>query len=238
MTSVNTFQQEIIIPPFLNPKSIGYLSQQITKAENENVSFLILKGSDSVFCEGLDLKWVTDNQNQNYYKEMQEYASCLKKLQTGKFISIAVVSGSASGGGMGIVCAADHVIATESSSFSLPEGLLGLIPGMILPALLNKLNRTIIKKMVLTGQKYTATKALEWGIADEIVKTDGIQKAIENAVKSMRSCKRDAVGDIKTMLYNTNYSKDELSEKGMQLLLTKLNDAEIKERLTDLSEFL
>ncbi len=238
MTSVNSFHQEIIIPPLLNPKSIGDLSQQITKAENENVSFLILKGSEKVFCDGLDLKWVTDNQNADHYKNMQEYASCLKKLQTGKFISIAVVSGSASGGGMGIVCACDHVIATESSSYSLPEGLLGLIPGMILPALLNKMNRTTIKKMVLTGQKYPAAKALEWGIADEIVKTDETHKALENAIKSMRSCKRDAVGDIKTMLYNTNYSKDELSEKGMQLLLTKLNDAEIKERLIDLSEFL
>ena len=47
-----------------------------------------------------------------------------------------------------------------------------------------------------------------------------------------------AGGDIKTMLYNSNCSKDELSEKGMQLLLTKLNDPEIKERLTNLSEFL
>ncbi|HWY11136.1 MAG TPA: enoyl-CoA hydratase/isomerase family protein [Bacteroidia bacterium] len=238
MTAVNIFQQEIIIPPLLNPRSIGDLSQQITKAENENVSFLILKGSNSVFCEGLDLKWVTNNQNQDHYKDMQEYASCLKKLQTGKCISIAVVSGSVSGGGMGIVCASDHVIATESSLFSLPEGLLGLIPGMILPALLNKLSPDKIKKMVLTGLKYSAANALEFGIADEIVKNDETHKAIENAIKSMRSCKRDTVGDIKTMLYNSSYSKDELSEKGMQLLLTKLNNTEIKERLTNLSEFL
>ncbi len=238
MTSVNTFQREIIIPPLLNPKSIGDLSQQITKAENENVCFLILKGSDKVFCDGLDLKWVINNQSQNHYKEMQDYASCLKRLQSGKCISIAIVSGSASGGGMGIVCAADYVIATESGLFSLPEGLLGLIPGMILPALLNKLSRNKIKKMVLTGQKYPAKKAYEWGIVDEIVKYDETHMAIENAIKSMRSCKRDAVGDIKSMLYNSNYSKDELSERGMQLLLTKLNDSEIKERLTDLSEFL
>jgi enoyl-CoA hydratase/carnithine racemase len=238
MTSANILQQEIVIPPLLNPKSIGDLSKQITGAENNNISFLILKGSPTVFCDGLDIKWVSDSQNRDYYKEMQEYGACLKKLQTGKCISIAVVTGSVSGGGMGIVCSSDYVIAAETSLFSLPEGLLGLIPGMILPALFNKLSPDKIKKMVLTGQKYTAGIADKWGIADQVVKNEEMQKAIDDVIKSMRSCKRDAIGDIKTMLYNSHYSKDELSEKGMQLLLTKLNDAEIKERLLNLSEFL
>ncbi|MFO0321542.1 MAG: enoyl-CoA hydratase/isomerase family protein [Bacteroidota bacterium] len=238
MTSVNMLHQEIIIPSQLNPQTIGDLSKQINEAENRSIPFLILKGSDSVFCDGLDLKWVISNQHLNHYHEMLEYGYCLKKLQTGKFISIAVVNGSVSGGGMGIICAADYVIANESSTFSLPEGLLGLIPGMILPSLLNKLSPHNIKKMVFTGQKYSATLAHEWGIADQIVKNEEVQKAIDDAIKSMRSCKRNSVGDIKTLLYQSNYSKDELSEKGIQLLLTKLNEKEIKERLADLSEFL
>jgi enoyl-CoA hydratase/carnithine racemase len=68
---------------------------------------------------------------------------------------------------MGVVCACDYVIANTDSEFSLPEGLLGLIPGMIMPSLLNRLTPQQIKKMVLTGKGYKAEIAMEWGFDDE-----------------------------------------------------------------------
>jgi enoyl-CoA hydratase/carnithine racemase len=162
----------------------------------------------------------------------------LKKLQTGSFISIALVKGAASGGGMGIVCACDHVIADETSTFALPEGLLGLIPGMIMPALLNRLSPQRIKKMVLTGKNYTAEIALEWGISDEVVKTDRLQDALTKAIASMKSCKKGPVGDVKQLVYKSNINKDELAQQGMNILAAKLNEPEISERLINLADFM
>lgn len=233
-----TLYKEITIPPLLNPQSIRSLSEQITVAENSEVRFLILKGSALVFCKGLDLKWVATNERGDYLKEMQEYGEFLKKLQTGKCISIAVVSGEVSGGGMGIVCACDHVISTESATFSLPEGLLGLIPGMILPSLLNRLSPLRVKKMVLTGQKYPAAKALEWDIIDEVSNTEELETTLTKAIGSMKSCKKEPVGDIKKLLYTSNINKDELALLGMNILNSKLNEPEIRERLQDILEFM
>jgi enoyl-CoA hydratase/carnithine racemase len=233
-----SIQKEIIIPPFLNPDSIRDLSKQISDSENSDTRFLILKGNKEIFCNGLDLKWVANNESGNYMQEMQEYAEFLKKLQTGKCISIAIVTGSVSGGGMGIVCACDHVITSQSGTFSLPEGLLGLIPGMILPSLLNRLSSQRIKKMVLTGQKYSAETALEWGIADEVKKDEELESALASAINSMRSCKKEPVGDIKQLLYTSTINKDELSLLGMKILNAKLNIPEIRERLKDISDFL
>jgi len=230
--------KEINIPSFLNPESIRGLSNQLSEAENEGTRFLILKGSETIFCNGLDLKWIAANTQGNYMKEMKEYGEFLKELQTGSFISIAVVKGVASGGGMGIVCACDHVIADELSMFSLPEGLLGLIPGMIMPALLNRLSPQCIKKMVLTGKKYTTEIALQWGIADEIVKTADLQDATTKAIVSMKSCKKNPVGDLKQLLYTSNINKDELAQLGMNILAAKLNEPEINERLINLAEFM
>ena len=238
MALANTLYKEIIIPSFLNPKSIGDLSRQITEIENSTARFLLLKGSESVFCNGLDLKWVTGNAKNDYLKEMQEYGEFLKKLQTGNCISIAIVKGAASGGGMGIVCACDHVIADESSTFSLPEGMLGLIPGMILPSLLNRLSPQRIKKMVLTGQKYSSSVACEWGIVDEVIKSNETQQAIDAAVNSMRNCKREPVGDLKQLLYSSHINKDELALRGMKILSGKLNETEISERLRNIADFL
>jgi len=233
-----TLYKEILIPSLLNPESIGNLSKQITEAEYSEVRFLILKGNVDIFCNGLDLKWVAANERGDYMKEMLEYGECLKKLQTGKCISIAVVAGSASGGGMGIVCACDYVISVETALFSLPEGLLGLIPGMILPSLLNRINPLRIKKMVLTGQKYSAAKALEWDIADEITKEEDIDATVLRAIASMKSCKKEPVGDIKKLLYTLHINKDELALLGMNILNTKLNEPEIKERLQNILDFM
>jgi enoyl-CoA hydratase/carnithine racemase len=230
--------KEITIPPFLNPESIRQLSKQITDSEDGNTRFLILKGGNEIFCNGLDLKWVANNESGDYMKEMGEYGEFLKKLQTGKCISIAAVHGSASGGGMGIVCACDHVISNETATFSLPEGLLGLIPGMILPSLLNRLSKQRIKKMVLTGQKYSADIAMAWAIVDEVKKNEEMESAINSAMNSMRSCKKEPVGDLKQLLYLPGINKDELALAGMKILNIKLNQADIRERLKDISEFL
>ncbi len=238
MHSANSIYKEITIPPFLNPQSIGDLNKQIATAEKENVRFVVLKGTETIFCNGLDLKWVTNNQQQNNLKEMQEYGAFLKSLQTGKFISIAIVKGSASGGGMGIVCACDYVIAETQSTFSLPEGLLGLIPGMILPSLLNRLTTQQIKKMVFTGQKYSSEIAYEWSIVDEVIANEQIATALSRAISTMKSCKQQSVEDMKQLLYNSTINKDELALKGMQILSDRLKEEEIIERLTNLSEFM
>ncbi len=233
-----TLYKEILIPSLLNPESIADLSKQITDAENSEARFLILKGNADIFCNGLDLKWVAANERGDYMKEMAEYGEFLKKLQTGKCISIAAITGLVSGGGMGIVCACDHVISTESALFSLPEGLLGLIPGMILPSLLNRISPLRIKKMVLTGQKYSAAKAHEWDIADEVIKEEEFDASILKAMASMKSCKKEPVGDIKKLLYTSTINKDELALMGMNLLNAKLNEPDIRERLRDILDFM
>ncbi len=238
MTSANNLYKEIIIPPFLNPESISYLLKQITQLEKEPIRFVVLKGSETIFCDGLDLKWVAKNEKGDYMKEMRDYGEFLKKLQTSSLISIGVVKGSVSGGGMGVVCACDYVIADEKSTFSLPEGLLGLIPGMIMPALLNKLSPQHIKKMVFAGQKYQSKIACEFNIVDEIVQVNEMDNALAIAMNTMKSCKKGSVGDLKQLLYASHINKDELAQLGMNILSSKLNDPEISERLKTLAEFM
>ena len=237
-TYLNPLIKEITIPALLSPESIADLTRQLTVLEKENTRFIVLKGSNDIFCNGLDLRWVAYNESGNYMPDMQAYGEFLKKLQTGKSITIAIVRGKAAGGGMGIVCACDYVIANTDSEFSLPEGLLGLIPGMIMPSLLNRLTPQQIKKMVLTGKSYSHEIAKEWGIADESVINENIEATLNEVVSSMKSCKQASVTDIKQMLYTSQINKDDLAQLGMNILSAKLNEPETKERLQDLADFM
>jgi len=229
---------KIEVPKLLNPESIALLHKQMNGAEQEGAQFLVLTGIRDIFCAGLDLHWVTENADRDYLPAMKQYHALLKKLQTGKFISIAIINGEASGGGMGLVCACDYVIAETHSTFSLPEGLLGLIPGMILPSLLNRLKPPDIKKMIFTGKKYNSAQSLALGICDEVVDEKVFEETLYMAINNMKSCKRDSVGAIKELLYDTHLSKDEYAKLGMKILSDKLNEAEIAERLQNIAAFM
>ena len=230
---------EIEVPPLLNPNSIDALNQKLVEAEEKQVRFILLKGSETIFCNGLDLRWVTENEDDDYMPRMQAYGTFLKKLQTGKFVSIAYVSGSTAGGGMGIVCACDYVIADSKSEFSLPEGLLGLIPGMILPALLNRLTPLHVKKMVLMGSKLSMNAIKNWDLVEEFVSTkEEAELALSNVFDTYKSCKIDSVGAIKELVYKSNIDKDLLAQKGMDILIAKLHESEINDRLKSIAEFM
>jgi len=239
MISANYNCLEIEVPPLLNPNSIALLNQKLKEAEDKDMRFILLKGSETIFCNGLDLRWVTENKKGNYMPEIQAYGAFLKKLQTGKFVSIAYVSGSAAGGGMGIVCACDYVIADSKSEFSLPEGLLGLIPGMILPALLNRLTPLQIKKMVFMGGKFVTDTIKNWQLVEEFVTNEEEAKAALLLVfDTYKSCKLDSVSAIKKMVYKSNIDKDLLAQKGMDILIARLNETEISDRLKSIAEFM
>jgi len=230
---------EIDVPPLLNPDSITLLNQKLKEAEDSNTRFIVLKGSETIFCNGLDLRWVSENKNGNYMPKIQAYGAFLKKLQTGKFVSIAYVRGSAAGGGMGIVCACDYVIADDTSQFSLPEGLLGLIPGMILPALLNRLTPLQVKKMVLMGGRFSMNTIKSWHLIDEFATTEEeAKKALAYVFDNYKACKIDSVAAIKKMVYKSNIDKDLLAQKGMDILIARLNETEISDRLKSIAEFL
>lgn len=234
----NQMNKTIHIPNVLNPESINDLNHQLSVLENEETRFIILKGSETIFCNGLDLHWVANNTTGDYSEGMQAYADFLKKLQTINAVTIAIVEGKASGGGMGIVCACDAVIAANGAGFALPEGLFGLIPGMIMPALLNKMLPQHVKKMVLVPKSYSAEVAEKWGIVDEIVTKENIETKITELIQSMKYCKQNSVGDIKNMLYDAAYNKDALAKTGMDILSARLNQEDIKERLQDIVAFM
>jgi len=239
MVSADRNCLEIEVPALLNPDSIDLLNQKLIEAEEKQLRFILLKGSETVFCNGLDLRWVTENKDGNYMPPMQAYGAFLKKLQTGKFVSIAYVRGSTAGGGMGIVCACDYVIADSESEFSLPEGLLGLIPGMILSALLHRLTPLQVKKMVLTGGKFSMDTIKNWQLIEEFVSTtEEAQMALSNVFDAYRSCKMDSVSAIKELVYTSNIDKDLLAQNGMDILIAKLNEPEISDRLKSIAEFL
>jgi methylglutaconyl-CoA hydratase len=237
MNSANLPVLVITVPAVLNPETIGKMSSQLALIDVRTVRFLILRGSPQVFCNGLDIHWIAHNEITET-TELNQFSRILTDLHSGPWITIAVVEGEVTGGGMGILAACDFVLATNGSQFALTEGMLGFIPGIILPFLLDKISATAIKKMVFTGQKYPAETMMAWGMVHEVVASSQLESAVTDVVRSMKSCKPQAITSLKTMLSEADCRREELIQEGIKSLIANLGIPSVKERLESLSDYL
>jgi isohexenylglutaconyl-CoA hydratase len=81
---------------------------------------------------------------------------------------IAAVEGAAMGGGMGLACAADIVLATQDAKFALSETSLGIIPAQIAPFVVARVGQRVALRMGLSGERVSGETAQRLGLVDEL----------------------------------------------------------------------
>lgn len=78
-----------------------------------------------------------------------------------------------------------------------------------------------------------------WQLIEEFVSTtEEAQIALSNVFDAYKSCKMDSVSAIKELVYTSNIDKDLLAQNGMDILIAKLNEPEISDRLKAIAEFM
>lgn len=237
MNLVETSVSIIKVPAILNPATISDLERQWSQIDMEQSRIVLLVGSGEHFCLGMDINWIAGHLDESFLAAAKMFGGFLNKLQSAPCITLAVVDGTVAGGGVGICAACNIAVASTNSSFRLTEGLLGLTPGIILPALLSRLSRQVLAKMVFSSKKYTAPAALEIGLIDACVPAAQLEAAVHAWIRELKNCKRQTVLDLKELLANTGDSPTTLLEKGTALLMTRLSDKEIQDRLANLAYF-
>src|SRR5215207_9227943 len=154
----------------LSPAVMEQLATSIGELDaDESVRCIVIAGSDEVFAAGADIKAMAERTFQEVLEAStmpfwQRVADCRTPL-------IAAVSGFALGGGCELALLCDMIVASETAEFGQPEITLGIIPGgggtQRLARILGK-QRTM--ELVITGRRFDAKQALEWGIVNKIEK--------------------------------------------------------------------
>lgn len=112
---------------------------------------------------------------------------------------VCAVDGAAMGGGFGLVCCADHVIATESSVFGTPEVTLGLPPAQIAPFVWARLGDRVARQCLLQGLSFKGEAAMSVGLVDEL--TDGdLETALQARLRRLRRAAPGAVASTKRLM--------------------------------------
>jgi methylglutaconyl-CoA hydratase len=156
----------------LNPEMIQELQDVFNFLTNKSEAVLLnLVAKGQSFCAGADIDWLKslkDKDAATIKTEFSELGKMLKMLYDLPQITLAMVHGSAYGGGIGLFSACDFVISAPNTNYSFSEIHLGMIPATISPYVVNRIGKSKAKKLFLTGEKFDENYADAIGLVDEV----------------------------------------------------------------------
>ena len=138
------------------------------------VRAIVLTGEGRAFCAGADLK---NRGDMGDARSGNPFVDVLRLIRDGAKPVVAAINGAAFGGGLGLVAAADVAIAAASAKFSFSEVRLGLIPAMISVVVLPKLGEHQTMRLFLTGERFGAAEARDYGLLHAVVPDDELAAA-------------------------------------------------------------
>jgi methylglutaconyl-CoA hydratase len=173
----------------LDEQLIGELHQAIDRlAEDSAVRIIVIGSEGPSFCAGADLAWMKRAaalDAQANYEDAHQLAALLFAIATCPKPVVARVQGAAYGGGVGLICACDIAIGVTGASFALTEVRLGLAAATISPYILGAIGARRARRLVLTGERFDAAQAKEYGILHEVVTADALDSELGRIIKGL-----------------------------------------------------
>lgn len=161
---------------------------QAERLYNEHtVRAVIVSAQGSFFSSGIDLESFTGTENKygnqwrdNLFPMTDDLQRIFTRIEQCSLPVICVISGLCIGLGLEMALACDFRIAAARTRFSLPESRLGMIPDVGGTArLLNLVNLSVAKELIMTGRTFDAEYAERHGIVNYVVAKDDLMARAE-----------------------------------------------------------
>lgn len=188
-----------------NDEVIAALNQALETLEGaDGVRVVLVRGAGGTFSAGADLEWmrgaIERSESDNRADAMQ-MAIMLRRLYELPALTVALVDGSAFGGGAGLAAACDLAVATRDARFAFSEVKLGLIAATISPYVIAAIGPRKARGLFATGRVFDAAYAQQIGLVDELVDgEEGLAAAAERISAEMMACAPGAVEESKRLV--------------------------------------
>ncbi len=167
-----------------------------------SVRAIVLAGQGKAFSAGADIAWMkrlSEADEATNLEDGRRFAGMLHRIATTPKPTIARVHGIAMGGGIGLACACDFVIAGEKARFAVTEARFGLTSAVIAPYLVNAVGRRQAQRLALSTAQIGAAEALAIGIVHEVVAEDRLDAAVDALATQLHASGPRAIAEIKAL---------------------------------------
>ena len=164
---------------------------------------LVLSGSGTAFCSGLDLATLQEMQDATsaeYRADAERIARLFVALYEMQVPTIAAVHGPAIAGGAGLAFLCDFTLATPESKFGFTEARIGFVPALVSVFLSPQIGDKRSRDLLLTGRIFDANEALQLGLVNEIVPKESLGRHVEALAQSLLANSPQSLGAIKRLI--------------------------------------
>lgn len=184
--TLNRPEKKNSISPTLG-KELAYAIR--AAGQDSEVRVVVLAAKGDIFCAGGDLGAMRDG--------APESTSTVPEVNDGKELStllrdickpvIVKAQGPVLAGGLLMTCNATHVVAADHIYFSAPEIKRALWPFMVMAGLFRVMPRRQGLDFAMRGFRIDAQKALELGLATDVVPADQLDQRVDELASEIAS---------------------------------------------------
>jgi len=177
---------------------------------------LVLRGAGGHFCAGGDLDAMADMPPKPAngatdplvpaYRQLGDALLALNHLPQAV---VAIVEGSAVGGGLGLACCSDVVVLHESARLGMPEPKWGFIPSQILPFVVRRVGEGAARDLAVTGRVIDGAEALRLGIGRHFcANTAELNRAVKALLDDILKLEPQALATVKRLVLSSATADD------------------------------
>ena len=185
---------------------------------NDDVRVIILKSEGAgAFCAGASFNELMSITNLSEGKAFFiGFANVINEMRKCSKLLIGRVQGKTVGGGVGLACACDYVLASADASIKLSELTIGIGPFVIAPAIERKMGKAALSELSLNATEWkNAYWAKEKGLYSEVFDTiKELDKEVDFLANKLASYNPEALIQMKKILWeNTDHWEELLIER-------------------------
>lgn len=168
-----------------------------TAAADDAVRVVLIASAGRVFCSGADLSEATADGMEEGARRIVE----LQRLIVSMDKPVVVRAyGAVRAGGIGIVAAADIVVANEAATFALTEVKLGLAAAIISLTVHHRMNPRAASLTTLGGEVFSGTDAAAYGLVTMAVPDDALDDRVAEVCASLATGAPQGLRESKRIL--------------------------------------
>ncbi len=213
-------EENIGIIEFFHPKGnslpgnlLSELTTQIKAFCTDNeVKVIILKSAgEKAFCAGASFDELIKISNLEEGKKFfSGFGDVINAMKTCPKFVIASVQGKAVGGGVGIISAADYVIAVNSAMVRLSELTIGIAPFVIASSVEEKIGKAAFMEMTIDTEWKDSNWAYQKGLFTKLTNDyASLQEETLKLANKLSNYSSLAVKEIKNIFWSNNIHREQ-----------------------------
>jgi len=164
---------------------------------------VVLSGEGDSFCAGADVEWMRAAADLSYEENVADSTRLRRMYEAIDHCPapvVAPVQRYVLGGGVGLVCCADVVVAADDAVFAFSEVKLGIIPAVISPFALARIGLGPARRYFVTGERFDAETALRIGLVHEVVARGALDETVDRIVAELLTAGPEAARHAKRLV--------------------------------------